>query len=384
MNELHDINLASKLTDVIHGSSNGFNVNETHHIGVLMGEGVGVEVVPVALELLGVLQKHTTRKFNITFGGSIGADAKKIFGSGLSPEVADFSKDVFTKKGALFCGPGGERFVYEMRKEFDLFCKFTPLEPFIELFDAGVVKKNLVASTDIIAIRENTGGIYQGSWSTETNESADISASHKFSYSKNMVTRILQVAMELALTRRKKVHMILKPGGMPSISELWQRCANEMLKLYDIELYELEIDNAVYQLIANPSQFDIIVSPNMFGDIMADCGALLLGSRGLSYSGNFNDKGNAVYQTGHGCAKDIAGKNIANPIGQILSLGMMLRESFNWKEADAVLRESVRATLKDKICTQDIALSDSWVVSTELFAHHVKSNLQKYLENQMI
>ena len=113
-----------------------------------------------------------------------------------------------------------------------------------------------------------------------------------------------------------------------------------------IALAELEIDNAVFQLIANPGQFDVVLSPNMFGDVLADCAALLLASRGLSYSGNFNDAGNAVYQTGHGAARDIAGKDVANPIGQILSLGMMLRESFCWPEADAALRQAVRETLK--------------------------------------
>jgi 3-isopropylmalate dehydrogenase len=377
-------NVKPRLCDVIEGYPDNFDASAIHNIGVLVGEGVGVEVVPAALELLEILQKHTARKFVLHYGGAIGADAKKVCGSGLSSEVIDFTKDIFSKNGALFCGPGGERFVYEMRKEFDLFCKFTPLEPFEELSDAGVVKKQTVLDTDIIAVRENSGGIYQGSWSSTKDDNGEIVASHSFLYTKSMVERVLQVAMELASRRRKRVHIVLKPGGVPTITELWRECADEMLKQYDIKLFEHEIDNAVYQMIANPAQFDVIVSPNLFGDVLADCGSLLLSSRGLSYSGNFNDNGNAVYQTGHGAAKDIAGKGIANPIGQILSLGMMLRESFCWGEADIALREALRATLREKICTRDIIVPGAEIVGTQVFTDNVKFNLQKYLEGKTI
>jgi 3-isopropylmalate dehydrogenase len=135
----------------------------------------------------------------------------------------------------------------------------------------------------------------------------------------------------------------------------------------------------VFQLIANPAQFDVVLSPNMFGDVLADCAALLLASRGLSYSGNFNDGGNAVYQTGHGAARDIAGKDVANPIGQILSLGMMLRESFCWPEADAALRQSVRETLRQGHCTGDIAMPGHQAVGTAEFGRRVQANLERLL-----
>ena len=119
------------------------------------------------------------------------------------------------------------------------------------------------------------------------------------------------------------------------------------------------IDNATYQLIANARQFDVIVSPNMFGDVLADCGALLLGSRGMSFSGNFSAKGYAVYQTGHGAAHDIAGADVANPIGQINSLSMLLRESFAWPEAAKALETAVTTTLAQGYRTRDIATHDS-------------------------
>jgi 3-isopropylmalate dehydrogenase len=149
-----------------------------------------------------------------------------------------------------------------------------------------------------------------------------------------------------------------------------------------IALSELEIDNAVYQLIANPGQFDVIVSPNMFGDVLADCGSLLLASRGLSFSGNFNDRGHGVYQTGHGAARDIAGKDIANPIGQILSMGMMLRETFCWPDADAALRRAVRMTLAQGFATGDIVTPSAQRVGTRTFGAEVRANLEQIVSDQ--
>ncbi|MEP7316183.1 MAG: isocitrate/isopropylmalate family dehydrogenase, partial [Sphingomicrobium sp.] len=192
------------------------------------------------------------------------------------------------------------------------------------------------------------------------------------------------VSMRLAKSRRNQVHVVLKPGGIPSISLLWRTCAEEMAADAGVALSELEIDNAVYQLIANPGQFDVLVSPNMFGDVLADCGSLLLASRGLSFSGNFNDRGNGVYQTGHGAARDIAGKDVANPIGQILSLGMMLRESFCWPEADAALRCAVRMTLAGGIATGDIAAAGSRIVGTRAFGAKVRANLEQVLAERSL
>jgi 3-isopropylmalate dehydrogenase len=328
---------------------------------------------------LEVLCEHTTRRFELREGGLIGYPAKAIYGSSLSPEVIGFASEIFQAGGTLFCGPGGERFVYELRREFDLYCKFTPLEPLPELRQAGVVRPEVVAKADIVAVRENSGGIYQGEWTTEVDENGQAAATHRFGYTEAMVRRILKVALTLAAGRRKRLHVVLKPGGIPSVSALWRRCTEQMAPEYGVEFFEHEIDNAVYQMIANPAQFDVIVSPNMFGDVLADCGALLLGSRGLSFSGNFSAQGHGVYQTGHGAARDIAGKDVANPIGQILSLGMLLRESCDWPQADAALRQAVRATLREGVCTGDIAMPGYKVLGTRAFGEEVKRNLRVQL-----
>jgi len=368
----------ARLTQSLHVPCVPWDPANEHHIGVFMGEGVGAEVVPVAMSLLEVLASRTSRRFELHEGGLIGLPAKELYGSSLSPEVTGFAEDIFARGGALFCGPGGDRFVYEMRRKFDLYCKFTPIEPLVELRQAGQVRPEVVASADIVAVREGMGGIYQGSWE-EVEIEGDRIARHRFEYRESMVRRIVDVAIKLSARRRGQIHVVLKPGGIPSISSMWRRIAQEMTDVAGIALAELEIDNAVFQLIANPGQFDVVLSPNMFGDVLADCAALLLASRGLSYSGNFNDRGNGVYQTGHGAARDIAGKNCANPIGQILSLGMMLRESFCWPEADTALRQAVRQTLRQGSCTSDIAMPGHEIVGTAEFGRLVKANLEQLL-----
>jgi 3-isopropylmalate dehydrogenase len=348
-------------------------------VGVLEGEGVGPELVPLALGLLETLAAYAGKPLDVRHGGLIGYPAKERFGSSLSPEVIRFAEDTFDDGGTLFCGPGGERFVYELRRRFDLFCKFTPIQPFPELSDAGVVRPEVSGRADIVAVRENSAGIYQGEWTSTVDEHGEAVASHSFEYSANNVRRILQTAFRLAETRRKRLHVVLKPGGIPSVSALWRSVAQEVGRDHGVELFEQEIDNAVYQLIADPGQFDVIVSPNLFGDVLADCGSLLLASRGLSFSGNFNAAGNAVYQTGHGAARDIAGRGIANPIGQILSLGMMLRESFDWPEADEALRSAIRTTLEQGLRTVDIAGEGHQVVGVTAFGERVRENLITHL-----
>ena len=355
-----------------------FDPAAVHHIGVFIGEGVGAEVVPVAMRLLDLLGANSDRRFEFHQGGLIGLPAKAQCGSSLSAEVTAFGEQLFAAGGAMFCGPGGDRFVYELRARFNLYCKFTPLEPLPELRAAGAVRPEIAAATDIVAVRENMGGIYQGEWD-EQGDSGNRVASHRFDYREADVRRIMGVAFNLAATRRGKVHVVLKPGGIPSISALWRSCAEDIARDRHIALGELEIDNAVYQLIADPGQFDVIVSPNMFGDVLADCGSLLIGSRGLSFSGNVNDSGHAVYQTGHGAARDIAGKDVANPIGQIFSLGMMLRESFCWPEADAALRHAVRATLRDGVATRDLVMPATRIVGTAEFGDLVAAKLTSLL-----
>lgn len=346
-------------------------------VGVLAGEGIGPEIITAALGVLDALSAATGRHFEIRMGGLIGTEAKRLYGNSLSEETAEFCKSVFADGGALFCGAGSAGFVYELRARFDLFCKFTPLKPLVALRDTGALRPERLDGIDIVAVRENAGGLYFGHGRRERDGEGRLIASHHFSYRQDQVERILGVAGRLAALRRGRLCAVLKPEGVPAISALWQEGLENLLQTVSLDLAEvMEIDNAVYQLVADPRRFDVIVSPNMFGDVLADCGALLLGSRGMSHSGNFSEDGKSVYQTGHGAARDIAGTDSANPIGQILALAMMLEESFCWPEGAAKVRGAVAATLAGGYRTADIAAPGSRVVGTRELGARICDALQ--------
>ncbi|MEO6422154.1 MAG: isocitrate/isopropylmalate family dehydrogenase [Candidatus Nitrotoga sp.] len=334
-------------------------------VGYVIGEGIGGEVIPVALDILRAVCDRFGLRLELRQGGLIGTPALKASGSALPREMVDFCKSIFAEDGAVLCGPGGSRFVYELRTELDLYCKFTPLIPLAALRDAALLKPERLDGVDILAVRENSGGLYFGESTLCSEPNGDRQVTHRFGYSVFQVRRILASAFAAARCRRGKLCVTTKPGGIPAISDLWHEQAELLVEEGGVELSFLEIDNAVYQLIANPGAFDVVVSPNMFGDVLADSGSLLLGSRGLSYSGNFGAGGNAVYQTGHGAAHDIAGQDIANPIGQAFSVAMMLRESFGLQEAAETLELAIREVTASGIRTADIASAGSIVVGTK-------------------
>ena len=352
-------------------------------IGVLVGEGVGPEVVPAALELLGPLCDWSGRRFAIRHGGSIGRAALAQGQPCLSREVTDFVTEIFDVGGVLFCGPGSDRFVYELRARFDLYCKLVPLQPQAVLADLGPLQAQRIAGVDILVVRENSGGIYQGSWSVQ-GEAGRRVARHEFQYREQDVDRILDAALALANTRRKQLCVVVKEAGVPSISALWSERARSLSATAGGELTLLDIDNAVFQLIADPARFDVIVSPNMFGDVLADAGAALLGSRGLSYSGNFGLAGRAAYQTGHGAAWDIAGQDRANPLAQMLSLAMMLEQSFAWAEGASLLRRAITAALENGARTHDIAQPGCEVLGTRAMTARVRQQLETLLSLQPV
>lgn len=344
-------------------------------IGVLPGEGIGPEMTECALQVLQSLCRQSDREFEVSYGGTMGRQAEIETGTCLPVEVIEFCQDIFARQGAVFCGPGGSRFVYELRRVFDLYCKFTPLIPFESLQDAGPLRPERVKAVDIIAVRENVSGLYFGNWGRETLANGQEAAFHHISYQLAEVDRILQVAHRLAHQRRQKLCVAIKPHGIPSISQLWQERAEQLNQSKPLELRFLEVDNAAYQLIANARDFDVIVSPNMFGDVLADCGALLQGSRGMSFSGNFGPAGQAVYQTGHGAAYDLVNTHQANPLGQIMSLAMMLRESFDWSTEATQIEQAVSQTLAQGYRTRDIASAASHLVSTQELTEIVCQNL---------
>ncbi len=164
----------------------------------------------------------------------------------------------------------------------------------------------------------------------------------------------MRVALNAAKLRRGRLCVIHKPGGMEILSELWLQCARTLAKDEGVNLEFVEVDNASYQLVASPRSFDVVVASNMFGDVLADGASVLLASRGMSYSVNYGPGRRAVYQTGHGAAYDIAGKDIANPLGQMLSFAMMLHESFDLTEPSLCLHSAIDDVLAAGWRTRDV------------------------------
>lgn len=299
-------------------------------VGVFDGEGSGPEVVRAALTVLEAVAAHGGPQVEIRRGGRIGCEAEEKDGESLTPEAVEFCRAVFADGGAVLHGAGGGRFVYELRRQFDLFCKISPASIFTGLHGTSRLKLDHLRGVDMVFVRENSGGVYQGV--SRALEGGVVE--HTFQYSEAQVRRIAGVSARLAASRSGRLSVVLKEGGLPGLSGMWRDCAGSAAAQAGAEVRFLNVDHAAYEIIQNPGSFDVVLTPNLFGDILVDLSAVLSGSRGLGYSGNFSDSA-AVYQTNHGAAHDLAGRDEANPAGQILSVAMMLRESFARPDAAA-------------------------------------------------
>lgn len=347
-------------------------------LGILAGEGIGPEVITACTPLFDAIEANTPYRFDTEYGGSIGNVALAESGAALTTEVINFCQRNFLRGAPLFCGPGGQRFVYELRREFDIFCKFVPLRPLPALRDTGALRPEAVRAVDILLLRENLGGVYQGIWRTEQTDQGQ-RAHQSFFYDEAQVRRIMSLAVTAAASRRNSLCVVHKPGGAPAISDLWVRIAIEEVAGTDVDLRFLEVDTAAYLILAQARDFDVVVTPNLFGDILADAAALLLGSRGMSYSFNLAGDGIAVYQTGHGAAYDLAGTGRANPLGQIQSLAALLEESYGLGHLSRTLVEACNSVLSAGIRTADIAVPGSRVVATEVMGEAVGDEFRRLL-----
>ena len=339
-------------------------------IGVLEGTGIGPAVIAVTLGVLRSVEQALRLQFEVRFGGLIGEAAVEECGRWLPEETIEFCAKIFKDGGALLNGPGGGRYVYDLRRRFDLFCKFVPVQPFPELARAGKISPQFLTDVDILIVRDNTGGVYQGQWGDRATEKGRV-AEHSFSYSESEVHRLVEVAARAAAHRRGNLHVIVKDGGVPTMTALWREVGQAVGKRHGLEANFMNIDLAAYEVIQNPARFDVIVAPNLFGDILADVCGVLVSSRGVTFSGNLTPDGHGVYQTNHGCAHDLAGKDIANPAGQILSLAMLLRESFRLEDAAALIEESLAATWRAGWRTADLAGLDSRLLGTKAMGEKV-------------
>ncbi len=332
-------------------------------IGVFDGEGSGPEVIAAMMSVMEGLASEEGIRFEVRRGGRIGCEAEAEHGDALTQEAANFCREIFDAGGAVLHGAGGGRFVYELRRRFDLFCKISPLRTFSALHHTARFKAEHLEGVDFLVVRENIGGVYQGRSHASFCEQGGITVEHSFSYSESQVRRIVGVAARLAAARSGRLAVVVKDGGVPDLSNLWRDCAFSAAGDAGLQLRMINVDHAAYEIIQNPHGFDVLATPNLFGDILVDLSAVLTGSRGLGYSGNFSGTA-AVYQTNHGAAHDLAGRDTANPVGQIFSLAMMLQESFGRHEEASRIMRAVEEVWRRGWRTRDVAEPGCRIVGT--------------------
>jgi 3-isopropylmalate dehydrogenase len=326
---------------------------------------VGREVLAVALRVLDAVRATTGRPLPVaTLDRSVPLANDT---GGLDASVSAFCRDIFARGGAVLAGPVGGRFVYRLRRELDLFCKLVPLRVFPELAGASSLRHGPGPAAEILLVRDNAGGVYQGEGAIVPDGRGGRMAEHRFGYAERDIERIVGVGAAAALRRAGGLRVVVKEGGIAPASALWREVSERVAAAAGVAVSFLNIDFAAYELLRNPGGFDVIVAPNMLGDILADLGGLLMGARGNTYSGNFAPSLHAVYQTNHGAAHDLAGRDVVNPVGQVLALAMLLHESFAMTDEASRVERAVRRVWGEGWRTADLAEPGCRTVGTRRF-----------------
>ena len=345
----------------------------------LPGDGIGPEVSLEAEKVLVHISKlhHIDLEISKMLVGGIAIDQE---GSPISKETLEIAK----KADAIFLGGVGgpkwdalkpslkpEKGLLKLRSELDLFANLRPSMSFEGLEDSSSLRKEIIENLDILIVRELTGGIYFGN-PREINAE---SAFNTMIYSTNEVERIAEVAFEAAMKRNKRICSVDKANVL-EVSEFWRKIMNRVSKKYpEVTLEHMLVDNAAMQLVQNPKQFDVIVSSNLFGDILSDISSVLSGSIGMLPSASLNSASKGLYEPVHGTAPDIAGKSIANPLASILSIGMMFKYSFSQEDISIKIENAVKKVISDGYVTKDIAVKNSKIVSTQEMGDLIIANL---------
>ena len=336
------------------------------HIVVLPGDGIGPEIVAQAVNVLRAVEKRFGATFT-TEEALMGGCAIDATGDPLPQATIDACK----KADAVLLGAVGgpkwddvprrpEAGLLGIRKALNLFANLRPATVFPELSSLSCLKPELVEKgVDILVVRELTGDVYFGQPAGEEVRDGLRTAFNNMIYNEDEVRRIARVAFAAARTRGKRLCSVDKANVL-NVSRLWRKVVEEEHANFpDIELSHMYVDNCAMQLILNPSQFDVIVTGNIFGDIISDESAAVAGSLGMlpsaSLSGTVADGGKGLYEPIHGSAPDLAGKDVANPLATILSVAMMLRLSFGMQDAADAVEHAVRSVLREGWRTRDIA-----------------------------
>lgn len=338
----------------------------TKKIVALAGDGIGPEIMEAGLEVLASISEKTGFDYEIDrrpFGGA-GIDAA---GHPLPDETLKASKEADAILLAAIGSPQyddapvrPEQGLLALRKELNLYANIRPVKIFESLRHLSPLKPERITGVDFVVVRELTGGIYFGEHILEEKKARDIN-----DYSYEEVERIIRKAFEIARNRRKILTSIDKQNVLAT-SKLWRRVAEEVAKDYpDVTLEHQLVDSAAMLMITNPAKFDVIVTENLFGDILSDESSVLSGTLGVMPSASHSENGPSLYEPIHGSAPDIAGQGIANPISLILSVAMMLRDSFGRYEDAKRIENAVEASLAVGILTRDLGGQASTKEMTE-------------------
>ena len=336
----------------------------TYKIAVLAGDGIGPEIVAEAVKIIHCLQQDfgfDTELETAAIGGAGYDQSGKplpdetlalceqadavLFGSIGGPQYDNLERELRPEKGLL-----------DLRSSLTLFSNLRPAILYPQLADASSLKPDLVAGLDIMIVRELTGGIYFGQpRGIRELENGERQGFNTLVYAEHEIERIARSAFDIAMLRDRKLCSVDKANVL-EVSELWREVLNQVAAEYpDVELSHMYVDNASMQLVRAPRQFDVIVTTNLFGDILSDTAAMLTGSIGMLPSASLDENGKGLYEPVHGSAPDIAGKGLANPLATILSVAMMLRYSLQQSNLADQIETAVGNVLDRGLRTADIA-----------------------------
>lgn len=331
-------------------------------IAILPGDGIGPEIIAEAEKVLAVLAR---RGLALEMERApVGGAAYDATGDPLPAATLELAKRA---DAVLFGSVGGpqydalprakrpEQALLRLRKELNLFANLRPATVYAELADASPLRAEAIAGLDVLIVRELTGDIYFGEpRGIRKEDSGEREGFDTMRYKESEIRRIAHAGFRASLKRNKKLCSVDKANVLET-SQLWREVVAEVGKQYAaVALTHMYVDNAAMQLLRNPKQFDVIVTGNMFGDILSDEASMLTGSIGMLPSASLDERGKGLYEPIHGSAPDIAGKNLANPLATILSAAMMLRYSFGEERAAARVEVAVREVLSQGYRTSDI------------------------------
>jgi len=363
-------------------------MSQAKEIVVLPGDGIGPEVTKEAVNVLEIVCKRHGHKLRIR-SFPVGGASIDRYGRPLTDETLEACKD---SEAVLLGAVGGNKWndqpkdkrpesaLLNLRKELDLYANLRPIKTYKSLIHASPLKPEIIEGVDIMIVRELTGGIYFGRPRLiEQTESGERAVDTK-EYTTPEIKRVAHTAFETATVRNRKVTSVDKANVLDS-SRLWRRTVEESAKQWpEIKLEHMLVDNCAMQLVRNPGQFDVILTGNMFGDILSDESSMITGSLGMLPSASIGEE-YAMYEPVHGSAPDIAGQDKANPLAAIASVALMCRYSLDMPEAAQEIEEAIVATLHDGFRTADIA--SHFTKEHEVSTSEMGSAILKHLDSDL-